>query len=188
MEMSLRAFGNPEIYPFDKYFVMCAVKCPAYFIEGGTKKYLENTERGESLSIINSMNGLFIRTPTKSELNQIKATSLVESTLRPPDDEINNFKDVFALVTERPYFLRFMTVVLGAIVFAAACYIGFALPLKNIPVSILGFVAAVWGIRSILLSDTKIFLSYLDYIGLFMYLLLFGGIAFRAIWVGKAGD
>jgi hypothetical protein len=78
-----------------------------------------------------------------------------------------------------------MTVVLGAIVFAYACYIGFVLPLTNVPVSILGFVAALWGIRSFLLSDTKIFLSYFDYIGLFMYLLLFGGIAFRAIWKGR---
>jgi hypothetical protein len=185
IEISIKAFGNSDIYPFDKYFIMCAVKCPAYFIEGRTKKYLEDQEHGETLSIINSMDGLFIRVPTKKELSQIKA-SFPETLLpRPADDKINNFKDMFALIIERPYYLRFMSVVLGVIVFASACYIGFALPLKNIPVSILGFVAAVWGIRSILLrSDTKTFLSF-DYVGLFMYLILFGGIAFRAIWKRK---
>jgi len=168
----MKALGNPEIYPFDKYFIMCAVKCPAYFMEERTRKYMEDQERGESPSIINSMNGLFIRTPTQEELNQIKVSGF--GTFRPADDKINKFKDMFALIIERPYYLRFMTIVLGVIVFAAACYIGFALPLRNIPVSILGFVVGVWGIRSILLSDTKIFLSYFDYVGLFMYLLLFG--------------
>jgi hypothetical protein len=185
IEISIEALGNPEIYPFDKYFIMCAVKCPAYFIEGRTRKYMEDQERGESLIIINSMNGLFIRTPTQKELNQIKVNWA--GAFRPDDDKINKFKDMFALIIERPYYLRFMTIVLGAIVFAAACYIGFALPLRNIPVSILGFVVGVWGIRSILLSDTKIFLSYFDYVGLFMYLLLFGGIIFRAIWKGRMG-
>jgi len=188
MEINISAFGNPETYPFDKYFLMCAVKCPAYFKEGRTNKYLEDQEHGESLSVMNSMNGLFIRVPTKSELGQIKASfHPFTGTFRPADDKINNFTDMFALILERPYYLRFMSVVLGVMVFGAACYIGFALPLRNIPVSILGFVAAVWGIRSILLSDTKIFLSYFDYIGLFMYFLLFGGITFRTIWKGRTG-
>jgi hypothetical protein len=185
-EISIKAVGNPEIYPFDKYFIMGVVKCPAYFIEGKTKKYFETQDHGESLGIINSINGLFIRTPTKKELNQIRASfNLTKRPLHPVDDkdleQINNNKDAFAVMIVRPYYLQFMTVVLGLFALAVACYIGFVQPLKDKAISMPGFVIAVWGIRSILLSDTKIFLAYFDYVALFLYLILFVGITYRLI-------
>ncbi|MGA2515520.1 MAG: hypothetical protein ABSG44_03100 [Thermodesulfobacteriota bacterium] len=189
-EITIQAIGNPEIYPFDKYFIMGAIKCPAYFIQGDVKKYLETEDYGESVGIINSINGLFIRSATKRELDQIKAAFNWTKRLLPQVDDkdlrqINNRKDLFALMIVRPYYIRFMTVVLGAFALAIAFYIGFKQPLKSIAISMPGFVIAVWGIRSILLSDTKTFLAYFDYVALFLYLIIFVGITCRLISGGK---
>jgi hypothetical protein len=185
-EISIKAVGNPEIYPFDKYLIMGAVKCPAYFMEGKTKKYMEAQDHGESLGIINSINGLLIRRPTKKELDQIRASlNLTKRALSPVDDkdleQMNNYKDRFALMIVRPYYLQFMTVVLGLFALGVAYYIGFKLPLKDLAIPVPGFVVSVWGIRSILLSDTKVFLAHFDYIALFLYLLLLVGITYRLI-------
>lgn len=184
-EISITAIGDPENYPFDKYFILGAAKCPAYFMERNTKKYLENQESGESVGIINSINGLFIRKPTKKEINQIKIRFSFGRPISPIEDkhlkEINNRKDTFAIMIVRPYYLRFMTVVLGVFALAVAWYIGFKQPLNNIAISMPGFVIAVWGIRSILLSDTKVFLAYFDYVALILYLLLVVGITYRLI-------
>lgn len=185
-EISIRAVGNPEIYPFDKYFIMGAVKCPAYFVEGKTKKYFETQDHGESLGIINSINGLYIRRPTKNELDQIKAAfPWGKRPLHPADDkeleQINNRKDTFALMIVRPYYIQFMTVVLGFFAIVVAWYIGFEQSLKDKAISMPGFVIAVWGIRNMLLSDTKIFLAYFDYVALALYLLIFVGIIYRLI-------
>lgn len=194
IEITLTAFGNPMKYPFDKYIIRCALKCPSYIVERGVKKYVESLDNGESLRIINSMNGLFIRVPTKGELDQIKASVHATNPFSPVGyeheyKEMNyNFKDMFILIIERPYYLRVMSIVLGLIVFVFACYIGFVLPLKDITISIVGFIVTVWAIRSILLSDTKIFPSYIDYIWFFMIVLLFGGIIFRVLWKGKVAD
>jgi hypothetical protein len=192
-EISIKALGNPEIYPFDKYLIMGVVKCPAYFIEGKTKKYMEAQDHGESLGIINSISGLLIRTPTKKELNQIRASfNLTKRALSPVDDkdlkQINNNKDTFALMIVRPYYLQFMTVVLGAFALVIAFYIGFKQPFKNIAISMPGFVIAIWGIRSILLSDTKIFLAYFDYVALSLYLIIFVGITCRLISGGGKAE
>ncbi len=187
IEIEIKTFGSPDFYPFDMYFIMGFVRSPAYFMDGNKKRFLNEMEHGESLQVINSINGLFLSPLTKKESDQIKAarasfpvygkSSFDERNL----GEINNHKNMFAFILQRPYYVQFMTVILGIIVLGSAFYIGFFQSLKDVPISTIGFVVAVWGIRAILLSDTKIFLSSFDYVGLFMYLLLLSGIIFRVI-------
>ena len=187
IEIKIKAFGNPDFYPFDTYFIMGFVRSPAYFMDGNKKRFLNEMEHGESLHIINSINELFLRPLTKKESDQIKAVRASSPIYgKSPFDErtlggINNYKNMFAFILQRPYYVQFMTVILGIIVLGSAFYIGFFQSLKGVPISTIGFVVAVWGIRAILLSETKMFLSPFDYVGLFMYLLLFSGIIFRVI-------
>ena len=189
-EIGLKAVGNPETYPFDKYFVMGSVKCPAYFTEGKTKKYLQSQDHGESIGVLNSINGFFIRKPKKEELNEIRASfNITKRPLYSVEDkdlaQINNNKDTFAVMIVRPYYLQFMTVVLGVFALVIAFYIGFIMPLRDKAIALPGFVFAVWGIRSILLADTKMFLAHFDYVVLFLYLLIVVGITFRLIYGEK---
>ena len=187
IEIEIGTLGEQDFYPFDKYFIIGFVRIPAYFMDGNKKRFLNEIEHGESLQVINSINGLFLRPLTKKEFGQIKIartssqiygkSSFDERNL----EEINNNKNMFAFILQRPYYMQFMTVVLGILVLSSVFYIGFFQSLKDVPVSIIGFVVGVWGIRAILLNDTKIFLSSLDYAGLFMYLLLLSGIIFRVI-------
>lgn len=187
IEITIKAFGNSDFYPFDMYFIMGFVRSPAYFMDGNKKRFLNEMEHGESLQVINSINGLFLRPLTKKEFDQIKAARASSPVYKksPIDErklrEINNDKNMFAFILQRPYYVQFMTVILGIIVLGSAFYIGFFQSLKGVPISTIGFVVAVWGIRAILLSDTKIFLSSFDYVILFIYLLLLSGIIFRVI-------
>ncbi len=181
INFSIKALGNPEIYPFDRYFMMGAVACQAYVKKGRQKEYVHTKEDAEFLSIKNYIKGLFIRYPTNVELNEIKR--LFINREEPPTEikEVSNRENRFALIMERPYYLKIMTVVLGAIALLSALYIGFKAPFKDVPIQIIGYIIGVWGIRNILMGDLKIFPSYFDYALLWMYVLLFAGIVFRKI-------
>lgn len=72
INVSIKALGDSEIYPFDKYFIMGAVCCQAYFKKGKQKEYVHTKEDGESLKINNYVKGFFIRYPTNIELDEIK--------------------------------------------------------------------------------------------------------------------
>jgi hypothetical protein len=99
-------------------------------------------------------------------------------------EELNNYKDRFALIIERPIFLRFLTIILGIIAVGSAVYIGWLANFNAIPLQIAGYVVALWGIRNNLLGGIKSFPLYIDYAMLFMYLIIFAGIIFRKI-MGK---
>lgn len=184
INFSIKALGNSELYPFDKYFIMGAVTCQAYVKKGKQKEYIHSKEDGESLSIKNYIKEFFIRYPTNWELDQIKRV-FIDKKESPTGDleikEINNYKNRFTLVMERPYYLKIMTVVLGTIALLSALYIGFKTPFKDVPIQVIGYVIGVWGIHNMLLGSLKIFPSYFDYALLGMYVLLFAGIIFRII-------
>jgi hypothetical protein len=188
IDVSIKALGRPELYPFDKYFIMGAVTCPAYAQGGKEKEYLHTKEDGESLSIRNSVKGFFVRYPTNTELDGIKRAFLDKKGPPATNEqakELNNHRNRFALVMERPLYLQIMTIVLGIIALMSALYIGFKTPFKDIPVPVIGFIIGLWGIRNILMGDLRIFPSYFDYALLSLYLLLFAGIIFRMIKGGK---
>ena len=184
IDFDIKALGRPEIYPFDKYFIMGALTCPTYAKRGKEREYLHKKKDGESLSINNFVKGLFIRFPTNTELDEIKKVFLDKKEPPTTDKEVkelNNQRNRFAFVMERPLYLQIMTVVLGIIALMSALYIGFKTPFKDIPVPVIGFIIGLWGIRNILMGDLKIFPSYFDYVLLGMYVLLFAGIIFRKI-------
>lgn len=187
INFTVQALGSPEFYPFDRYFIMGAIACQSYLKKGKGREYLHIKKHGESLSITNSAKGLFIRYPTKSELDEIKRMSLF--SLPPTTDEelneLNNRKNRFALIMQRPLYLQIMTIILGSIALLSALYVGFKTPFKEIPIHVTGLIIALWGIRNILLGDFKIFPSYFDYTSLGIYLVLFGGITFRKIKGGE---
>jgi hypothetical protein len=191
INFSFKALGNSEIYPFDRYFIMGAVACQAYVKKGKRKEYVHTKKDAEFLSIKNNAKGLFIRHPTDVELDQIKRVSIISKEPPTVNKEANNRENRFALIMERPYYLKIMTAVLGIIALLSAFYIGFKTPFKDVPIQVIGYVIGVWGIRSILMGDLKIFPSYFDYALLWMYVLLFAGIVFRKIKgvaSGKEGD
>jgi hypothetical protein len=184
INFSIKALGNSELYPFDKYFIMGAVTCQAYVKRGKQKEYIHTREHGECLNINNYIKEFFIRYPTNMELDEIKRVFIAKKESPTVDSEIkemNNHKNRFALVMERPYYLKIMTVVLGGIALLSALYIGFKTPFKDVPIQVIGYVIGVWGIRNMLMGGLKIFPSYFDYALLGMYALLFAGIIFRKI-------
>jgi len=189
---SLDALGKPEFYPFDRYFIMGAIACQSYVEKGNERQYVHIKKDGESLSIINSARGLFIRNPTKSDLDKIKWMSFFsmmdKKIIMTTDEELkelNNNKNRFALIMQRSIYLRGMTVILGIFALVSAIYVGFITPFKEIPLHVTGLIIALWGIRNILMGDFKVFPTYFDYTLLGIYLVLFGGIAFRTIKGGK---
>jgi hypothetical protein len=188
VDISIMAIGNPEIYPFDKYFIVAAVACHVYYKEGNKKIYgqeIKGEQRFERLHIKNSIPGLFIRHPKKKELDEIKKLTFLKKKPQPTEDkemrELNNFQNRFALIMERSSYLKLMTIILGIIAFFSAYYIGFKTPFNAIAIQVIGYIIGLWGIRSILLGDLRIFPSYFEYAVLSTFLILFSGIIFRKI-------
>ena len=191
INFTVMALGRPEFYPFDQYFIMGAVVCPSYVEAGKKREYIHTKKDGESLSISNSVKGLFIRFPTKKEIDGIKSASPFLNKMGFPTTdedlkELNNRRNRFALIMQRSAYLQVMTIVLGGIALISSIYVGFKTPFKEIPIHVTGLIIGLWGIRNILLGDVKIFPSYFDYVLLGIYLILFAGIIFRKIKGGEA--
>ena len=138
VEIRIEALGNPDFYPFDKYFIMGFVRSPAYFMDGNKKQFVNEMKQGESLRTINLITGLFLRPLTKTEIDKIQALRAKSPFyIKGPLDqkalaEITNYENMFAFMLQRPYYLQFMTVILGIIVLGSAFYIGFFQPLKRV--------------------------------------------------------
>ncbi len=181
--VSIKMFGNPEIYPFDNYLIVGAVGCPAYLDTGEKKIDIADLQDGESLSISNFIPGMFMRKASKGELSKAISTPWGKAQVVTEEEakELNNCKNRFALIIERPIFLRFLTIILGLIALGSAVYIGGAARFDAIPLQIAGYVFALWGIRNIIMSEVKSFPSLIDYVMLFMYLIIFTGMIFRII-------
>jgi len=186
-DVSIKMFGNREIYPFDKYLIVGAVRCPAYIDNGEKQTDITDLKDEESLSINNFMPGVFMRKPRQGELSQAKSAFVGKAQVVTEKEvkELNNYKNKFALIIERPIFLQLLTIILGIMALGSAVYIGWVARFDAIPLQIAGYVVALWGIRNNLLVEVKSFPSYIDYGMLFMYLVIFSGIIFRKI-AGKA--
>jgi hypothetical protein len=196
IEFTGKAIGKPEMYPFDKYFIMGAVICPIYIVTGKRKKYLNIGEYSESILMNNFIKGSIIRKLRKSELDGIMSVFILfkykeaSKATYEKVEKLSKFQDRFALVMERPLYLKIMTIMFGIIALTSALYVGFKSPFKEIPLQIIGFIIGLWGIRNIMLGDLKFTLSYFDYSILLLYLLAIAGIIFRLIkgcWKEKDG-
>jgi hypothetical protein len=187
-----QAVDRPEMYPFDKYFIMGAVACQTYVGKGKGKEYLHIRNDGEALKINSFISGIYVRYPTISELEQMRRILILDKDSPPmTDDEVkklNNRKNSFALVLQRPLYLRIMTVILGSVAFICAIYIGFKTPFKDMDIHVIGLIIGLWGIRNILFGNLNIFFpTYFDYALLIIYVVVFAGIIFRKI-KGKASE
>ncbi len=144
INISIKAIGNPETYPFDKYLILGEITCSTYFKEQNKKIFTDSVEDGESLSIKNSMLGLFIRYPTAKEFKE--------------KNMFNNLKNNFALIIERPNYLKVMTIILVIFALGTSIYIGFRSTSDALIIQIIGYIVSLWGIHNIIIYDTRIFM------------------------------
>jgi hypothetical protein len=183
-DVNIQMVGNREMFPFDRYLIVGAVRCPAYFNNGEKQTNINDLKDEENLAIKNLIPGVFMRQPKPRELTQAKSTFMMvkdQVVTKTEINELNNWKNTFALIIERPLLLKFLTVVLGFMALWSAIYIGWIARFDAIPLQIAGYVVALWGIRNNLLGDIKSFPSPIDYTMLFMYLIIFLGMICRKI-------
>jgi len=184
ISVQFQALGNPVYYPFDSYIIAGAVKCIVFKLVKGKRKFLNPPPKtDEALHIKNSILGLFLRKPDNHELHRICSNYLFLK--KHPFKSLKKFcnnDDSFILVIERPYFLKFMAIIMGILVLIAAIYIGFMAPLAKAFISIVGYIIGIWGIRSIILGNTHLFLIYIDYYILGLFIIASVGIILRLLW------
>lgn len=200
ISINIEALSTPGIYPFDKYLIIGAVKCHAYKLVGDKRVYLRNKEgvEGEHLSVSNAMLKLITRIPNNDEMEQFmlpvpqdvpqeekaEMMKLLEESraiFKHWGEDINNFQDSFALILERPLYLKYMTIIFGLCALITAFYIGLKSPYDKIPLHIMGFIISLWGLREILIVD-KAPTVYMDYAVLLIVGILIAGLCARMIW------
>lgn len=191
VSVNFRAIGNPEYYPFDSYIIAGIVKCYAYEEVGKKKKFLNLTNKGiEVIHIKNLINNLFLRKPNDLELKKISNNLTIPPYMSYKKSYkivkgFCNYEDSFILIGERPKFLKLLTILMGLFALFAAQYIGFKSSTDKFFINIVSFIIGVWGIRSIILGNTHLFLIYLDYYILGLYLFASVGFILRLLWGGR---
>lgn len=86
----------------------------------------------------------------------------------------------FAILLQRPFFLRYSTVILGVIAFVAALLVPLLTDPKQFALNALGYFLALWAVRSALSSAAPPGVpTYLDHGVLGLYLVTIGAFFLR---------
>jgi hypothetical protein len=166
--------GHPIHYPFDRYHLMLGVALQRVHPDGSLETLTPEQARGrlflsfQELLPRNAMDGPFPLDPR---------------AVRSRDDPFE-YVDAFAVIFQRPPYLRALAVMLVLLIAAAAAYSVFLRPLHDLVVNAGALVLGVWGIRSILTPSNLSYITAVDLALSMVIIFLLGALTIRALlWV-----
>lgn len=89
------------------------------------------------------------------------------------------------LILRRHRFVRLMAVILYIIAICFLVYIARLQETKDVLTSSLGYIAALWGIRGIIIGPSKLFPTIIDFITLILYVAVFIIVVYRLLFNSK---
>ncbi len=91
----------------------------------------------------------------------------------------------FNLILKRHRFVRATAVILYSIAFAFLFYIATREETSKVLTNSLGYIAALWGIRGIIVGSSKLFPTIIDFVTLILYVAVFIIVAYKWLFSSK---
>jgi hypothetical protein len=170
--VQLPVTGAPIRYPFDRYRLVLAVALQRLHPDGRVETLGPDETRRHLLLTVQEL------LPRK---RMAAPESLDPATLELPGNPVR-FAAAYALVVQRPTYLRVLAVLLVLLIAAAASYSVFLRPLEDLIVNSGALVLGVWGIRAILTPGNLFYMTAVDLSLSLVILFLLGGIVVKALF------
>jgi hypothetical protein len=178
LETDAVALGNPKLYPFDKYLVLARVSCPAWATLDG-KNFIKVPGGHYTLSL--KAAGFLMQRPSWQEVEnwptfhkqmlpqfaryyagETKEQKQLREQMERYKPELW-YENQFALLLERPSFLRFSTCFLGFVVLISLPYIVLHSKPSQFLVNSAGYFLSLWAVRQTLSAAAPTGHTLLDY-------------------------
>jgi hypothetical protein len=165
----LSVMGNPRMFPFDQYQIVCEIQAGA-FLE--YDKQVAPVDSG--FSVLPRFPGFVVRQMSKEELKGGSSPLREEIDRKAPTADQYNpsfwMQSGIAISAERPLFLRTLTIVLGVVALVSLVFVYLLSEPSKYFLNSLGAFAALWGVRSILTTGAPKTPNIIDFavLGLFV--------------------
>jgi hypothetical protein len=155
----LSVIGDPRLYPFDRYLILYEVHGCAFLEYAKKTAYIDS-----SFQVQPRFPGMVVRELSKQELEGWDGTygrefDLIAKQQKKNYPNIRRYSPEFwtgpgvAISVERPLFLRELTIVLGLAAISSMVFVYRLSEPSRYFLNSLGTFAALWGVRSILMTD-----------------------------------
>jgi hypothetical protein len=182
--------GQPRFYPFDRYLIIGVMSCNVF--ASADKKEFFGVEESHTEVYLRAPN-FVMRGASDPELldwpspNNFRNSTEASRELqkRALGDSISNRKRVFAVVLQRPFFLRFFAVFLFVIAFGSVAYYAVVSEVNAFALQALGYFVGLWAIRQMLVTGGPRIFTVIDYVVLSLYAVLAAILVAKKLWTER---
>jgi hypothetical protein len=178
--------GEPKFYPFDKYFL----------IGYASSVVLASPDKKEYFSLEDNHTEVYLRAPnfvmrgaSDQELLTWPRIGITPDGMqlqkRMLKEDSEDRKKIFAVLLQRPFFLRFSAIFLLVIALGSIIYYAVVSEVKAFALQALGYFVGLWAIRQMLVSGGPKVFTAVDYIILFLYAALAATLVAKELWAKR---
>ena len=175
--------GDSKLYPFDEYIAI-----------GKVSSVLLASPNRRDFSIIESgRTGVYLRAPNfvmrGASNNELLAHVRLAASREGLElekkfiiDHPGERQRIFAVLLQRPFFLKVLSVFLLVITVGSATYYAVVSDVKTFSLQALGYFVGLWAVRQMLLAGGPKAFTVVDYTVLLLYALLASVVIGKALW------
>ena len=191
--VELSAVGDPQLYPFDRYVVIGMANSDV--LASFDQKSFEDIA-GERTEVYLRASGFVLRDAGSKELDEWPTAANKAAIRRDGQFESRVFQDFvksttkdefFAVVLQRPFFLKFLSIFLLAIVLVSMAFSILHSEAKAFGAQALGYFLGLWAARQILVAGGPKTFTTVDYTVLILYCVLAACFISKSLWAYRSG-
>lgn len=185
-ETEFTLIGDSKLYPFDEYVVIGKVSAVVFATQN--KKDFVTVESGRT--------GVYLRAPNfvmqgASNMELLRYERLgntpggFEIQKKLMEDNSGERQKIFAVLLQRPFFLKVLSIFLFAVTVGSAAYYAIVSDVKTFALQALGYFVGLWAVRQMLAAGGPKTFTAVDYTVLLLYAALASVVIGKALW-GKS--
>jgi len=182
-QMEFSILGEPKFYPFDKYFII-GYASSIVLVSPDKRQFFsvddDHTEvylRAPNFVMRGASNSELLKWPRMGETPQ--GMQLQKDLLK---NNLENRKKMFAVLLQRPFFLRFFAIFLLVITLASMFYYAVASDVRTFALQAVAYFVGLWAVRQMLVSGGPKVFTAVDYVILLLYATLAAIVIAKALW------
>ena len=175
--------GEPKFYPFDEYVVIGSVSATV----------LASPDHSHFFEVKGDHTEVYLRAPNFVMKGASDSELLALTRRRSSDEEVRiqrrlltdnseKRKRIFAVVLQRPFFLRFFATFMLVLTVATIAYNAVAAEVHTFALRALGYFVGLWAVRQILVSGGPKVFTAVDYVVLLLYTALVAILVGKKLW------
>ena len=182
-ETEFTLIGDSKFYPFDKYIIVGSVS--SIVLASANKKDFFSIDSSHAEVYLSAPN-FVMRGASNGELLGCERLGATPEGLKLEKKLLEDYpgerQKMFAVLLQRPFFLRFLSIFLLVITLGSATYYAIVSEVKAFALQALGYFVGLWAVRQMLVGGGPKAFTAVDYIVLLLYAALASVVIAKALW------